>query len=253
MFKKLLILVSICLLLVTTGAIWAVAAKPLRLMVDGETVSVQPVPLTQGNRVFVPIRFVAETLGAQVYWDAGNSTVVINQGSRADLYLKGQIDPLRVKDDIANNLIKNSDLKDILDDDKDNDLGDYRTGHNGGDVIGNDPLIVDLREQSDYDAGHIPTAVWIDVAANMAEERNVKTLKGLLDAHVEAGGKNEIVVYCYTGNTSGLVSGVLGSLGFNVKNLKFGYDIAWAGTKSADRAVKATIEDKEGHVRTCGG
>jgi len=47
----------------------------------------------------------------------------------------------------------------ILDDDLDNDMCDYRTNHNGGDIIGNDPLILDLRSSKDYDLGHIPSAI----------------------------------------------------------------------------------------------
>jgi len=231
----------------------AAALEPVKLLVDGKELSTSPAPVIQDDRVLVPVRFVAEALGALVSWDEENSAVLINRGGRSDQYLKGKNDPLAVKQGIANNFISAQELKDILDDDKDLDIGDYRAGHNGGDKIDNDPLVIDVRAKNDYDEGHIPAAVWIDVAENMAEGQNVETLKSLLDAHVKQGGKNEVVLYCYTGNMSGLAAAVLGSLGFNVKNMKFGYDIAWAGTKKADSPIRAAVEDKDGKARACGG
>ncbi|MEW6183655.1 MAG: rhodanese-like domain-containing protein [Bacillota bacterium] len=252
--RKLIIVGTLVVLtLIMVGAACALAAKPIKLIVDGENVSVQPPPSMISSRVFVPIRFVAETLGAEVYWDAGNTAVVVNQGNRAGMYLKGRNDPLAADQGIGGNFISSQELKDILDDDNDRDLADFRDGHNGGDLAGNDPLVIDLRAEADYEAGHIPTAVWVDAAENMSDAQNVKALKDLLQEHVDKGGKSEIVLYCYTGNSSGLVCGVLGAMGLNVRNMRFGYDIAWAGTKSADRAVRATIEDKDGNTRTCGG
>lgn len=253
LLKKILLITNVGFLLMLVGAIWVMAAEPIKLIVNGEPLATQPAPEMRENRVLVPVRFVAEALGAQVVWIAKNRAVVINWCSQGDNYLKGKNDPLATKQGIANNFISAQELKNILDDDKDLDIGDYRAGHNGGDQISNDPLVVDLRTKKDYDDGHIPTAVWIAPAENIAEEQNIKALKSLLDAHVKQRGKKEIVLYCYTGNASGLACGVLGSLGFNVKNLKFGYDIAWAGTKKADSPIKATIEDKEGKLRSCGG
>lgn len=250
MFKKVLLTIIAGLLLILGGAFWVMASEPIKLIVNSKTVSTRPAPEIKDDRVLVPVRFIAEELGGLVTWDEENRAVIINQGSRGDRYLKGQN---ATRQGIANNLLSAQDLKDILDDDKDLDLADYRKNHNGGDNINNDPLVVDIRAEKDYNAGHIPAAVWINTAENMAEEKNIEALKSLLDAHVKQGGKNEVVLYCYTGNTSGLVSGVLGSLGLNVKSMKFGYDIAWAGTKKADPPVKATIEDKDGKVSTCGG
>jgi len=253
LLKKTLFIVLTGLFILAAVA-GVMAMEPVQLVVDGKALSTSPAPVIQDDRVMVPVRFVAEALGALVSWDEENRAVLISRGGQGDQYLKGKNNPLAVKQGIANDFISARDLKDILDDDKDLDIGDYRTGHNGGDKIDNDPLVVDVRIKKDYDYGHIPTAVWIDVAENMAEGQNLETLKNLLDAHVKQGGKNEIVLYCYTGHMSGLAAGVLGSLGYNVKNMKFGYDIAWAGTgQKADPPVRATIEDKDGKARACGG
>lgn len=61
------------------------------------------------------------------------------------------------------------------------------------------------------------------------------------------------MLYCYTGNTSGLACGVLEAEGLKVKSLRFGYNIGWVGTKTADRAVRATVEDVYGKASECGG
>jgi len=241
------------LFLMLAGAIGVMAAEPIKLIVNGGQVSAWPAPEMREDRVFVPIRLVAEALGAQVSWDTENRAVIINQGGQGERYLKGQNDPLSKEQGSANNFISAQELKDILDDDLDSDLADYRKGHNGGDQINNDPLIIDLRTKEDYDEGHIPTALWIDTAENLAGAQNRETLKNMLDTHVQQEGENEIVLYCATGHTAGLVCGVLGALGFNVKNLRYGYEIAWAGTRKADPPIRASIEDKDGYTRTCGG
>ncbi|MBF7084736.1 hypothetical protein IT084_17505 [Desulfallas sp. Bu1-1] len=48
---------------------------------------------------------------------------------------------------IKNNLVEAGMLLQILDDDLDNDACDYRSNHSGGDLISNDPLILDLRTE----------------------------------------------------------------------------------------------------------
>jgi rhodanese-related sulfurtransferase len=240
------------LVIASLTVVLATAENQINLVVDGESFSVEPAPAIINSRVFVPIRFAAETLNCEVNWDAENRAVVITR-SAGSKYLRGLNDPAVTTGDIMRNLVKSTELRDALDDDGDRDLADYREGHNGGDFIGNDPLIVDLRSKQDYDAGHIPTAVWVDTAPNIAEPQNVNSLKDLLNAHIQKGGKDEIVLYCYTGNTSGLACGVLGAQGLNVKTLRFGYDIAWVGTKTADRPVRATVEDVYGKASECGG
>jgi rhodanese-related sulfurtransferase len=227
------------------------ADKPVGLIVNDRQIGVEPQPFIQDGRVFVPVSFIAEELGAQVVWDEENHSVCINQ-NQGDRYLKGQ-NISTTGMGIKNNLIKAVELKDILDDDKDDDLADYRNGHSGGDILANDPLVVDLRKKEDYDARHIPGAAWIAEAEIMAEMQNVQNLKSLLEKHVADGGKNEIVLYCGTGNTSGLVAGVLGAQGLPVRNLMYGFDIAWRGTNMADDPIYAPMEDSDGHKYLYGG
>jgi rhodanese-related sulfurtransferase len=222
------------------------------LIVNGKQISVEVQPFIRDGRVFVPLRFIAEELGAQVLWDEETYTVRISQ-NQGDSYLKGQNISTNADGGIKNNLIKAADLKDILDDDKDNDLADYREGHNGGDQLANDPLVVDLRKKEDYDTRHIPGAVWVVEAEKIAEAQNIQNLQSLLEKHVADGGKSEIVVYCYTGNTSGLAAGVLGAQGLPVKNLMYGFDISWRGTNTAYNPIFAPMEDSNGQKHLCGG
>ena len=226
--------------------------KGLSLIVNGKNITLNPSPLIFDGRVFVPIRSVAEELGAQVNWDPVSRTVVVEQ-SQGNRYLKGLNNETDKDKGIMANLAKAVDLKSVLDDDMDNHLADYRDGHNGGDQINNDPLIVDVRKQDEYDSAHIPGAVWIAPAENMGETPNINKLIDLLSEHKARGGKNEIVVYCYTGNTSGLVAGVLGAQGLPVKNLMYGFDIGWRGTKHPEKAVLAPMEDSGGKTTECGG
>lgn len=190
--------------------------------------------------------------GTQLTWDNENYSVRINQ-YQGDRYLKGQIIPTSVGVGIENNLIRAADLKNILDDDQDNDLADYRDGHNGGDLLDNDPMVVDLRKKEDFNERHIPGAVWIATPEDIAEQRNIQKLKDLLKKHVADGGKNELVLYCYTGNRSGLAAGVLGTFGLPVKNLMYGFDIAWRGTKLSPKPIYAPMEDSSGQKHLCGG
>jgi len=228
------------------------ADKTVGLIVNSRQIPVEPQPFIRDGRVFVPVSFIAEELGAQVIWDEKNYSVLINK-DESDGYLKGQNFSSGTDSGIINNLIKASELKDILDDDKDNELADYRQGHNGGDQLANDPLMVDLRKKEDYDTRHISGAVWVAAAENMAEAQNVQKLKSLLEKHIADGGKYEIVVYCYSGNTSGLVAGVLGTQGLPVKNLMYGFDIGWRGTSKAYNPIYAPMEDSNGQKHLCGG
>jgi rhodanese-related sulfurtransferase len=177
-----------------------------------------------------------------VTWDGVGGTVQVETpAKKGDCYLQGLRDAAG-QPGIARNFVSAALLRDVLDDDRDGDLADYRAGLSGGDLISNDPLVVDVRAGSDFAAAHIPGAVWIAPAQEMGKKENVARLRALLSAHAARGGKNEVVVYCYTGHTAGLVAGVLGAQGFNVKNLRFGFDIAWTGTQAAPAAIKAPAE-----------
>lgn len=251
MIKK--IIGALAGILLFTVVVCAEAAdKNIGLVVNGRQVPIESQYFFHEGRLFVPIRIITEELGAQVFWDDEDYSVVISQ-DQGNGFLKGQNFSNGSGSGINNNLIKAADLKDILDDDKDNDLVDYRQGQNGGDRMNNDPLVVDLRKKEDYDMRHIPGAVWIDSSENMAEAKNIQKLKNMLDKHIADGGKNEIVVYCYSGNTSGLVTGVLGTYGLPVRSLMYGFDIAWRGTSTAYYPIYAPMEDSKGQKLLCGG
>ncbi len=248
MLKK-IILVLTCMFFF--GLVYAEASgKIINIFINDKQVVSQPGPVNVDNRVFVPLRFISEQLGAQVDWDAASNTVAIT-GNDGDSYLKGAYNS--GASGIFNNLISAAGLRDILDDDNDKELADYRDGHSGGDDISNDPLVVDLRKQDDYNAGHVPGAIWIAVEQDMGDQNNIEKLKRELNKHVANGGKKEIILYCYTGNTSGLAVGMLGAMGLPVKNLMYGFDISWSGKKRADSAIAADIEDASGSVKKCGG
>lgn len=250
LLKKLFTLMALLLLFNISSA--QAAEQETGVVVNGKELKTDPKPFIYEGRLMIPVRFIAEEMGAQVYWDADRHIVAIEQG-QGDRYLKGQLQDNDWPAGIMGNLVRAGELKDVLDDDKDDNLADYRGGHNGGDQISNDPLVLDIRKQSDYDATHIPGAVWLATAEKMAEAENLLKLSQLLDEHVASGGKKEMVLYCYTGNTSGLVAGVLGSMGFPVKNLMYGFDIGWRGTKYADRAIYGPMENNSGKKVECGG
>jgi len=54
------------------------APNPIRLIVNGKEVPCDPPPQMIGGRVFVPVRFVAEALGAKVDWDETKNAVIIS-------------------------------------------------------------------------------------------------------------------------------------------------------------------------------
>jgi LPXTG-motif cell wall-anchored protein len=88
----------------------------------------------------------------------------------------------------------------------------------------NDPFILSVRKPEDYAKGHLPGAVnilWKDVA----KMENLAKLPS----------DRPIVAYCYTGHTGEVATTVLGVLGYDVSNLKFGM-MGW----TLDDAVLAT-------------
>lgn len=212
------------------------------MIIDNQMISAEPSPLFHGDRVFVPLRLVAQALGAEVNWHEESNTVEMTRGSTlaGAEYLKGE-----------SNFISATELKSLLDDDNDDDIADYRTGHNGGDLFSNDPLVVDIRAKEDYAATHIPGAVWIAGAHDIADQANLTALGKIYQQHIDAGGKAEIVLYCFTGNSSGLAAGVLGTQGLPVRSMMYGFDIAWRGTKYVEKAVRAPMEDDGGKTIEC--
>ena len=76
----------------------------------------------------------------------------------------------------------------------------------------NDPTIIDIRADEDYEISHIPGAVNVSGKVFFTEA----TLSTLPQ-------DGQVVVYCYTGQTAGQVVGALNTLGYDAYSLKFGY------------------------------
>ena len=87
------------------------------------------------------------------------------------------------------------------------------------------PYIVSLRSADDYGVGHIP-------GANNITFGNLATLRE----------SEEILVYCYTGQSASFAAAVLGVLGYDVQNLLHGMS-SW----SADAAVYKSRFDPASH------
>jgi rhodanese-related sulfurtransferase len=85
---------------------------------------------------------------------------------------------------------------------------------NDGDTS-NDPFLLDVRAPEDYALGHIPGAVNIGAKALFTAENLAKLPP-----------TKQIVVFCYTGQTSSQAVSVLNMMGYNATNLKFGMP-AW--------------------------
>ncbi|MFZ5918817.1 MAG: rhodanese-like domain-containing protein [Chloroflexota bacterium] len=81
---------------------------------------------------------------------------------------------------------------------------------NDGDAS-NDPFIVSVRSAEHYALGHIPGAV------NIPWKQIAKA-----ESLAQLPTDKQIVTYCYTGHTGQVAATVLGTLGYNVVNLKFG-------------------------------
>ncbi|MBI2955421.1 MAG: rhodanese-like domain-containing protein [Chloroflexi bacterium] len=75
----------------------------------------------------------------------------------------------------------------------------------------NDPFIVEVRAAADYEKGHIPGAINIPWREIAKKENLAKLPKD-----------KPIVVYCYTGQTGSQVTAILNTLGYDVKNLRYG-------------------------------
>lgn len=60
----------------------AIAAKPIRLVVDGKDITSLANPIIENGRTLVPIRFVAEELGAEVNWNDKDKKVTIEKDNQ---------------------------------------------------------------------------------------------------------------------------------------------------------------------------
>lgn len=92
--KLLLITVTIALLINNSNMVLVSGKTDIRLFVDGKDITDLAAPVIENDRSLVPIRFIAEALGAEVSWDDINRSVTIVLGSKS-LFLK--IDSFIVK------------------------------------------------------------------------------------------------------------------------------------------------------------
>lgn len=160
--------------------------------------------------------------GTFASWRTTNGVVIQKSG---DAFLKQG----------ASRTIKAPDLTKLMTD----------TDTTGNLVITNDPLILDVRSIADYNACHIPDAIWIAPYDQMAETQNLDTLDAALVEHIKRTGCDDIVVYCHTGHTAGLTTGVLGAIGYDVKNLRFGYNVGWKSDKTKVTGINTVPGDCE--------
>lgn len=78
MKKKWSIVAGIVVLLVALATV-AFADTPIKLVVNGQEIKPDMPPQIINGRTMVPVRWVADALGADVQWDDKNKTVIINK------------------------------------------------------------------------------------------------------------------------------------------------------------------------------
>lgn len=57
----------------------SMAAKPIRLVVDGKDITSMAEPITENDRTLVPVRFIAEAVGAKVGWNESNKEISLEK------------------------------------------------------------------------------------------------------------------------------------------------------------------------------
>jgi rhodanese-related sulfurtransferase len=103
---------------------------------------------------------------------------------------------------------------------------------NDGDTS-NDPYVVSVRSAEDYEKGHIPGAVWASAKEFFTQDNLAKLPTD-----------QQIVVYCYTGQTASQIVSVLRMMGYDAYNMSFGFG-AWA--MNADAGSKWFNETTAGN------
>lgn len=83
MKKKWLVLITMALFL-CASAVAVLANEPIKLVVNGEEIKPDVAPQIIGNRTMVPVRWIAEALGAHVEWDAESRTVLITTNTNSN-------------------------------------------------------------------------------------------------------------------------------------------------------------------------
>lgn len=81
-------MVALGIIVLLAGA--GYAQDVIRIVVNGNEVSSDVPPQIVDGRVLVPLRTVAEALGAQVNWDAASQSVIVTQSSPQTLVVNGE-------------------------------------------------------------------------------------------------------------------------------------------------------------------
>lgn len=81
MITRRLLAVAACTVLLAAPAVRG-APRPIRLVVDGRELRPEAPPIMVENRVLVPLRFVAEALDCDVFWDEDAWTVEVRRRPR---------------------------------------------------------------------------------------------------------------------------------------------------------------------------
>ncbi len=81
--RKLIILVLgfMVPIILTSVAVYVYASDTIRLIIDGNEIKSDVVPVIENNRVLVPIRWVSNAMGVEVFWDEDNRQVILNSSS----------------------------------------------------------------------------------------------------------------------------------------------------------------------------
>lgn len=90
-----------------------------------------------------------------------------------------------------------------------------------------DVLIFDLRDKKDYDAEHIPGAVWIDIDLLEKDIRRILSRSYVTNEDREIFNKKGIrliILYCDKGNQSIFATRDLVKLGYPVLSLNGGFE-----------------------------
>jgi len=74
--KKWLIVIAVAVLICGFAAV-AWADQPIKVVLNGQEIKPDVPPQIIGDRTMVPVRWIAEALGAEVEWDAASRTVII--------------------------------------------------------------------------------------------------------------------------------------------------------------------------------
>lgn len=103
---------------------------------------------------------------------------------------------------------------------------------NDGDTS-NDPYIISVRSKEDHDKGHIPGDHWVDPKVFFQQDNLAKL-----------PAEQQIIVYCYTGQTASQIVSVLNMMGYDAYNLLYGFG-AW--TMNSNAGSKWFDAERDGH------